>query len=588
MKKTVWMLVTSGLVALVILSGCGGGGGGGSSSGGAPTVSGTVASGSALANAAVTLKDSLGTSLTATTGAGGKYAINTTGLTPPFLLLVTTPTHTFYSVSADAKTTTTINVTPLTDLIIRSWYDVQGGSVDAAFADPTVPGNAPPSPTAVAVIGSVVKNVVQLWLNDAGVTAGSFNLISTPFTANGTGIDQVLDQTAVDTATGSVMISNGSVTQNSVVTAGTGSMNIVTTTSDTTGATSTSSSTAVVPYQTAQQTALDEITTAVNTFAGVVNAKGNSLSAGDLLPFLDPGGLYSGHTNTQWAAQVAYALKGKTVSFTVTRIKSLSATSADIVFQLSQSQGGQTRTSSLELFFTKPGSTWLMTGDNLIANVEVRAAMVRNQGSASGTQLVLEVNVESPRSAPTVTSLNGATISGGPWNATPLDYDGQSVAPWDATVTSDTFGIYTVNPAISGGQPFTVVLSPTSGPTATYTQTLNAITTEPIMATSPTGSTLADAHPGTPLTVSWTLPKTFAVSQIKVGTVAYTGPPNDPMTVKCDDQGEKVVLGITSTTAQVTIPATCGTGAPNNTMQAEIYIQVYGINGELSQVYYTF
>jgi hypothetical protein len=49
-----------------------------------------------------------------------------------------------------------------------------------------------------------------------------------------------------------------------------------------------------------------------------------------------------------------------------------------------------------------------------------------------------------------------------------------------------------------------------------------------------------------------------------------------------------VVLGITSTTAQVTIPATCGTQNPNTTVQAEIYLQVYGINGELSQVYYTF
>jgi hypothetical protein len=35
-------------------------------------------------------------------------------------------------------------------------------------------------------------------------------------------------------------------------------------------------------------------------------------------------------------------------------------------------------------------------------------------------------------------------------------------------------------------------------------------------------------------------------------------------------------------------PHPCGTGNPNTTVQAEIYLQVYGINGELSQVYYTF
>ncbi len=151
-------------------------------------------------------------------------------------------------------------------------------------------------------------------------------------------------------------------------------------------------------------------------------------------------------------------------------------------------------------------------------------------------------------------------------------------------LTSDTFGIFALNPAISEGQQFMLVLTPSSGPTATYTQTLKAITAEPITITSLLGST-ASAVVGTPLTVDWTLLKTFAIAQVRIGTVVYTGIPNDPGTFKCDDQGEQVVLSITSITAQITIPATCNS---QTTVQAKIYLQVYGINGELSQVYYTF
>ncbi len=546
-------------------------------------VSGTVASGGALAGARVTLKDSVGSSLTATTVSNGTYSIDTTGLTPPFLLLVTTPTKSFYSVSADAATSSTINITPLTDLIIRSWYNVQGLSMDAAFAAPA--SNPPPSPTAVGVISSVIQDVVQLWLDQAGVTAGSFNLISTPFTADGTGVDLVLDQTTVDPSTGSVIISNGSITQNSLLTAGTGSVTIVTTTTGSNG-TSTSTNGTVVPVQTAQQAALDGITTAFSNFAATVNAKGASLAASDLLPFLDSNGLYSGSTYTTWAAQAAYAFAGKTISFSGAAIKALGTSTADVVFQLSQSKGGQTNTSPNEMFFKKAGGAWLLSGDNRIANVEVRANMVTNQGSGTGSQLVLEVNVDAPRSSPTTTSVTNVTIAGGPWSsATLLNYDGLNVAPWDSNLKFDAFGINIDNPGISGGEPFTVVVTPANGSPVTYTQAVNAITTDTAGITNLTGSSMTDAHLGSSQTVNWTLPKTFAISQVKIGTVAYTGVPDNPSTLKCDDMGEQVVLGITSTTAQVTIPAMCSN---LSTVQAEIYLQVYGVNGELSSVYYTY
>ena len=76
--------------------------------------------------------------------------------------------------------------------------------------------------------------------------------------------------------------SGGGVTQNTTLTAAGGSITVVTTTTGTNG-TSTSSNTTVVPVQTAQQMAIDEITTAFNGFANAVNTKGESLAASDLL-----------------------------------------------------------------------------------------------------------------------------------------------------------------------------------------------------------------------------------------------------------------------------------------------------------------
>ena len=67
--------------------------------------------------------------------------------------------------SADPNANTTINVTPLTDMIVRSWYTVQGTTVNTAF---TSPGTySPPTPTDVKVISSVVLSIVQGWLQAA-------------------------------------------------------------------------------------------------------------------------------------------------------------------------------------------------------------------------------------------------------------------------------------------------------------------------------------------------------------------------------------------------------------------------------------
>src|SRR5437016_4555279 len=95
--------------------------GGGSLDGG---LSGVAATGHPIAAATVTLKDSAGTTKTATTDSAGKFTLDLAGVVAPFLLKVDLATGTsLYSVGSQVGV---VNIHPLTDLIIELWYKVQG------------------------------------------------------------------------------------------------------------------------------------------------------------------------------------------------------------------------------------------------------------------------------------------------------------------------------------------------------------------------------------------------------------------------------------------------------------------------------
>jgi hypothetical protein len=580
-------LIVLGIVllsaGLVFTSCSSGGGGGGGTQGGQSqlTLSGTAASGKPIAGAALILKDSLGQSLSATTAANGTYSLDTTGLTPPFLIQIASGgSTTLYSVSADANPQT-VNVTPLTDVIVRSWYGVQNVSVDTAFNAPA--SNPAPAPASVSVISTLVQNTMQLWLNQAGVTAGTFNLISTPFTANGTGVDLVLDQTTVNPSTGSLVISDGTITQTSTltVTPATGSIGVATTTTGPNG-TSSSTNTTVVPVQTAQQTALDAISTSLNNFAAVVNAKGTALTVADVQQYFDPGLLNDGLSKDQFVQQAVASLAGRTISFTVLSINNLDTANnvADVVFLLSQSQGGQTETETSEFFFKQVGGTWLLSGNQRIASVDVVAEMRTNQGAFSGDNGPdINVDVQPPQG-----TVSGVTISGGGiWTSATLTQSGIVSDP------SGTLDHYYINsgPLLSNlppaGSPFTVTLALASGGSVSYTLPINSWTDEAISITSPTGSTLADANLGSSLLVNWTLPTTFPIARVKLSVLTFTGDQNNPATIQCDTDGP--ILGITATSATVTVPTTCS-GLP--VLQVNLNLSVDGVNGEREEVIYQF
>jgi fibronectin type 3 domain-containing protein len=183
------------LLFSIAIASCGGGGGGGGTT--TQTLSGTAAQGAAIASATITIKDKNGSTATGTTKADGTFTIDVTGKTAPFLLRISAGTGYLYSVST-ASGTATVNIHPFTDLIVRNWYKVQGSDVDTEFG-----GTLTNIPTATDIntIEAVVGSILSTLLTNTGLSSTTFNLITSPFNADNTGFDKILDNTKVTVGT---------------------------------------------------------------------------------------------------------------------------------------------------------------------------------------------------------------------------------------------------------------------------------------------------------------------------------------------------------------------------------------------------
>lgn len=201
MKLSVMPVMKQGGTALAVcalvaaLSSCGGGTAGSSSSSPAPSaLSGTVAVGSPMLDATITVKDANGNVRTATAASDGSYSgISTEGLTPPFSIeacgLVDSKFTCLYSVAHSAGVA---NVTPLTHGVLA----LALGEDPSALFDAAA---AAPGADVVAAQAAKLKAALSDMLTKAGVAGADF--FTTAFTANRTGMDKVLDAIKVSTET---------------------------------------------------------------------------------------------------------------------------------------------------------------------------------------------------------------------------------------------------------------------------------------------------------------------------------------------------------------------------------------------------
>lgn len=163
---------------------------------------GTMATGRAVEGAMVNLKDSQGQSVVAMTDGNGRYQLSTSGLRAPFLLKAQdNQGHVLFSFADQSGV---INITPVTDLMVRMWYGVRGATPDAAFANPAA--HPAPQMSELTVLNKTLTGVLGDSLSRAGLDPAKFDMVATPFTANSTGFDLVLDNTAIGVSNGQFLL----------------------------------------------------------------------------------------------------------------------------------------------------------------------------------------------------------------------------------------------------------------------------------------------------------------------------------------------------------------------------------------------
>ncbi len=199
-------LIAIACTCAALVSACGGGGGAAQTTVPPVTptsISGTVAVGAPMLNAVVTIKDSLGATISGSAAADGTFSgLSVSGMTAPFRIeacgLVGGANTCYYSVVEKAGTA---NVTPLTHAAVS----LALGRDAAAMFDPAASAAAPSEATLAAKKQNLLDALAPV-LTAMGLST-TVDFASDAFSANRTGMDKLLD--AVKITTGSDAAASG-------------------------------------------------------------------------------------------------------------------------------------------------------------------------------------------------------------------------------------------------------------------------------------------------------------------------------------------------------------------------------------------
>lgn len=198
-RSSAWLGISTTILA-TILAGCGGGGGGAANT----TLTGTAATGAPIVGQVVAI-DANGQQFSATTSATGAYTVNVAGGTAPFILTVvgTSGGRAVTLTSVATASGQTVNITPLTDLIVSTAAGQPGGATLATLCTSTVPADKALCKTALTAAATPAKldaAVTAVTSMIAPLNTTNINPLNGAFTANGTGLDAVLDAILVTPA----------------------------------------------------------------------------------------------------------------------------------------------------------------------------------------------------------------------------------------------------------------------------------------------------------------------------------------------------------------------------------------------------
>jgi hypothetical protein len=193
------------LASLFALAACGGDSGSPSAAPPPPSalsVSGTAASGAAIAAGTVEVKCATGTG-SVSTGADGTYHVDITGGALPCALRVTSGTTVLHSIVAAGGTTAVANLTPLTELLSAN---VAGAMPDTLFTSFDTAAQGRVTSTAAAQALSTVLAGLQGTVDLTGIDPIGGALLAAHGTAAGDAHDKLLDQLAAALVTSHVTL----------------------------------------------------------------------------------------------------------------------------------------------------------------------------------------------------------------------------------------------------------------------------------------------------------------------------------------------------------------------------------------------
>lgn len=203
-----WFLLAA--LNVLLVTGCGGSGGtatGGSGGGGtaAATVTGVAAAGAPLVGT-VYLKDSSSPSkeVSATIAADGSFSLDVSGLTKPYLLKAVGTaggtSYTLYSLVTDAGVA---NINPLSHLaILHATAGADLGNIYNALTPTGLQSIAAQLATALSDVQTLLQPLF------AEFAVAGVNPITTPFAADHTGLDGLLDHVRLETSGTTLTIRN--------------------------------------------------------------------------------------------------------------------------------------------------------------------------------------------------------------------------------------------------------------------------------------------------------------------------------------------------------------------------------------------
>lgn len=509
------------VVLIVTLSaGCGGGGGSSASpapatqtpSGTAATLSGTAAAGAPIIGT-ITVQDSSTPAITKQTNilANGKYSIDVSGMTGPFMLRAdgavdTTEVH-LYSAAVQADVGGIINVTPFTDLIFaniagtlaKTYFDNQGYKNLTADAIQT---------NSALLKASILPVLQALGMND------TIDLLRISFSADNTGFDRVMDIVKVtvdptsEVATIKNIITGQQITDDLKTQSYLGTLDNV--------------------------TGLDELAQIENQlkkFSALFAVSVPQPDNPELLALFDQQGfLEQGKNLTAFLSEITSSSDVVGVQFANLEVKSLQTDTAQIAFNALGKNGNNINNGD-KIYWQviKINNVWLFQGDQTIGEVSVDTfALYDPVGNSFESNLDLQVRDNG-------NLFDTATVTGPGINGT---------ITLNKSITADTFRLSGSYPFIpmndtlvdsiqDSGASYEFKLYSGSVLKATYIATLSKrpyklseLSAYMFPVISPATDAALSAFNGGSLTVSWTMPSGLKPNSLDVYLLDNNGNEN--------------------------------------------------------------